>query len=169
MNKTLTKLGYMLLFLMTLVFMVTEVQAKKRQSAKVPDTIEATGSHVFIFSPRSLTWTLYDPEGYLIRSGHAVGGQSYCPDIGRGCRTPSGYFRVYDKQGAYFKSSKYPLPRGGAPMPYAMFFHRDFAIHGSNSVPKRNASHGCIRVYNKDAKWLSSAMPMGTRVIVRPY
>ncbi len=127
------------------------------------------GRKVFVFDPRALTWKIYS-NGRLIRSGHAVGGKSYCPDIHRGCRTPVGTFHIYSKAGPNFISSKFPPPHGGAHMPWAMFFHGGYAIHGSNEVPNHNASHGCIRVYPSDAKWMNTHfLPMGTTVIVRPY
>jgi len=123
----------------------------------------------FVFSPRSLTWKAYD-NGRLVRSGRASGGKGYCPDVRRRCRTPVGHFRVNAKRGAGCKSSKYPLPNGGAKMPYCMFFYRGYAIHGSNNVPNHNASHGCIRVHPPAAKWLNhNFLRMGTRVIVKPY
>lgn len=127
--------------------------------------IATAGSKVFKFSNSGLNWTVTE-NGRVIRSGHGVGGKSYCPDIKRGCRTPVGSFRIYSKAGPHFKSSIYPRPRGGAPMPWAMFFRGHYAIHGSNDVPNRPASHGCIRVYPSDARWLSHNLPIGTKVIV---
>ncbi len=58
-----------------------------------------------------------------------------------------------------------------------MFFYRGFAIHGSNEVPGRNASHGCVRVYKEDAQWLNEEfidLPPKTgtnvtKVIIQPY
>ena len=47
-----------------------------------------------------------------------------------------------------------------------MYFHRGWAIHGSNSVPAYPASHGCVRVSRADAKWLFDRLPIGTTVIV---
>lgn len=126
-------------------------------------------STVFEFSPRHLRWKAYR-NGRLVRSGRASGGKGYCPDVRRRCRTPIGNFRVYRKQGPGCHSSKYPLPRGGAPMPYCMHFYRGYAIHGSNNVPNYNASHGCIRVPPSDARWLNrNFMRIGTRVIVKSY
>lgn len=139
-------------------------------SLSVQASRHAYGSRVFVFSPRSLSWVVYNGDGSVVRSGHAVGGRGYCPDLGRSCHTPVGTFRVYSKAGPYFKSSRFPLPYGGAPMPWAMFFHRGFAIHGSNEVPNYNASHGCIRVHPSDARWLNTeGLPMGTRVVVKSY
>lgn len=42
------------------------------------------------------------------------------------------------------------------------YFYRGWAIHGSNSVPARPASHGCVRVTRADAKYLLRAIGIGT-------
>jgi hypothetical protein len=124
--------------------------------------------HVFVAPPEKITeknivkinlthgtWGAYDSEGTLVNSGHISGGKSYCPDIGKACKTATGTFTVYDKRGAKCKSKIFPVGKGGAPMPYCMFFHQGYAMHGSNSVPNYNASHGCIRMSPTDAKWLN--------------
>ncbi len=46
------------------------------------------------------------------------------------------------------------------------YFYKGWAIHGSNSVPAYPASHGCTRVTRTDAKWLLTAIGVGTRVYV---
>jgi len=44
------------------------------------------------------------------------------------------------------------------------YFYRGWAIHGSNSVPARPASHGCVRVTRTDAKYLLNALKIGMSV-----
>lgn len=100
------------------------------------------------------TWAAYDSQGQLVNSGRVSGGRSFCSDINKKCKTATGTFKVYDKRGANCKSKIFPVGKGGAPMPYCMFFHQGFAMHGSNAVPNYNASHGCIRMKPADAKWL---------------
>jgi lipoprotein-anchoring transpeptidase ErfK/SrfK len=139
------------------------------QTASFPQKIPASGKNVFIFEPKKTSWAAYNHEGELIKTGKASGGKRYCADIRRGCKTPSGQFSIYAKRGASCKSSKFPVGRGGAPMPYCSFFHGGFAIHGSNHVPNYNASHGCIRVIPSAAKWLQEFLHYGATVIVRPY
>jgi len=130
----------------------------------------ASRSGTFTYNPRTLTWTATSSNGKIIRTGRGSGGKHYCPDIHRSCRTPTGTFHVRSKGGAGCKSSRYPVGRGGAPMPYCMFFSKYYAVHGSYDVPNYNASHGCIRVHPSDARWLSSNfMSIGTRVVVKPY
>ncbi len=127
------------------------------------------GGKVFIFDPKTLIWSAYD-HGDLVRSGRGSGGQNYCADSHHACHTPVGVFKVWRKGGADCKSSMYPLPHGGAPMQYCMFFSKYYAVHGSNEVRPFNASHGCIRILPSEAAWLSkNFMDIGTTVVVKPY
>lgn len=152
---------------------------KKRRSSGVryrgakrafPSRISPPGVRLFIFSPRKRAWAAYLPNGRLVGYGRASGGASWCRDIGRSCRTPRGTYRIYSKGSAGCRSSRYPKPRGGAPMPYCMFFSKYYAIHGSPDVPNRNASHGCIRVKPRAARWLShNFITIGTRVVITSY
>ncbi len=130
----------------------------------------AFANKVFVFDPQRTAWYAYD-NGELVGSGAASGGSNYCRDIHRVCHTPQGVFHVQSKGSASCKSSIYPIGRGGAPMPYCMFFSKNYAIHGSNEVPAgRNASHGCIRVHPSAAAWLShNFIDIGTTVVVKPY
>ena len=126
--------------------------------------------NTFIYNPKTLTWKAVDGEGQVIRTGKGSGGRHYCPDIRRGCKTPTGVYAVYSKGNAKCRSSRYPIGRGGSPMPYCMFFTKNFAIHGSYEVPNYNASHGCVRVKPSDANWLShNFVEIGTKVIIKPY
>ena len=127
-------------------------------------------ANTVVFSPRNHTWTAINDSGHVVRSGSASGGSGYCKDIHRSCRTPVGTYSVWSKGSASCRSSRYPLPHGGARMPYCMFFSKYYAIHGSDDVPNYNASHGCIRVHPSDAYWLSkNFVHIGTTVKVKPY
>lgn len=140
----------------------------KKMSNKRSSFIGGSGK-TFVFDPKSLSWAAY-ANGSLINSGRASGGRFYCSDIHRPCKTPVGVFRVGHKGGPDCKSSKYPIGKGNAPMPWCMFFKGGFAIHGSWSVPGYNASHGCIRVPPSDARWLNqNFMSPGTKVVVKSY
>lgn len=130
----------------------------------------ASSSNTFIFNPNTLVWKAVNSRGKVVRTGRGSGGKRYCKDVGRACKTPSGTYRVISKRGANCRSSRYPVGRGGAPMPYCMFYSKYYAIHGSPDVPNYNASHGCIRVKTQDARWLyHHFIGIGTRVVVRPY
>lgn len=127
----------------------------------------ATGRKVIIVNLGMLAFGAYDESGHLVHWGPASGGRGWCPDLGRGCHSPVGSFAIYNKGGAGCVSSKYPLGEGGAPMPYCMFFHGNYALHGSPLVPGFNASHGCIRMFTQDAEWLNEEFAdIGTQVIV---
>jgi L,D-transpeptidase ErfK/SrfK len=146
--------------------------------APFDQTIEAPGQTLIIVSPKKNAWGAYNASGNLVRWGPASTGQNWCSDIDRGCRTPKGSYHFYNAGGADCISSKFPIPYGGAPMPYCMFFHGGYAIHGSFNVPGYNASHGCVRTLIEDAKWLryqfielpkASNNYVGTKIIVESY
>lgn len=122
---------------------------------------DVTGGKYIIVSLGQLAFGAYGEDGQLQYWGPISSGQSYCRDVRRGCKTPTGQFAIYNKGGAGCASSKYPLGRGGAPMPYCMFFHKGYALHGSNDVPGYNASHGCVRLFTNDAKWLNKEFTAG--------
>lgn len=141
-----------------------------RPSYHFADTRPATGKNVFIFDPKQYAWAAYSPEGKLLKTGYAAGGASYCSDIKSPCRTPVGTFSVHREGGPNCKSSKFPIGKGGAPMPHCAFFKGGYAVHGSYDVPPANVSHGCIRVTPSAARWLdSNVLDPGSTVIVKPY
>ncbi len=132
--------------------------------------IASDGTKTIIFSYDANAWGAYDEHGQLVRWGPASGGKSYCPDVGTHCRTPAGTYAVYAKQGPDCISTKFPVGEGGAPMPYCMFFNGGYALHGSFDVPGYHASHGCVRLFIEDARWINEEFTPGgrTRVIVLP-
>ena len=147
---------------------VNEAYAEVESSPSILN--QQFANNTFVFSPRSLSWKAINDRGQVVRSGRGSGGRGYCPDIHRGCRTPTGTFNVISKGGPGCKSSRFPVGKGGAPMPYCMFFSRYYAVHGSYEVPNYNASHGCIRIDPSEARWLSNNfMHIGTRVVVQSY
>jgi len=121
----------------------------------------------------TLKYTLggaYDRDGHLIRAGLATAGGHWCDDVKRPCRTGVGTFRINSLGSASCKSTLYPKPKGGAPMPYCMFFNGHQGLHGSAYVFEGNGSHGCVRVRVEDAEWIRfNFANIGTKVIVRPY
>lgn len=50
-------------------------------------------------------------------------------------------------------------------MPWCMYFHGGFALHGSYEVPGFNASHGCIRMFVPDAEWLNQEFTNGEKEV----
>jgi hypothetical protein len=65
-----------------------------------------------------------------------------------GYNTPNGSYRP-ERLARQWYSSKYDW----SPMPYSIFFHGGYAIHGSYEVSRlgRPASHGCIRLHPANA------------------
>jgi lipoprotein-anchoring transpeptidase ErfK/SrfK len=67
----------------------------------------------------------------------------------KGFKTPKGKY-----QPIFIKKMHYSKQYNGAPMPYAVFFHKGYAMHGTSSVKRlgRRASHGCVRLRTSNAK-----------------
>lgn len=136
-----------------------------------PYQIKTNGQKVIFIDPSVLAWGAYDSSGELVRWGPASLGSHFCADLGQRCHSPIGTFHVYRKGSADCKSTKFPLLRGGAPMPYCMFFYRGFALHGEpNGLPSDHASHGCVRLFVEDAEWLNKQfVEIGTLIVIEPY
>lgn len=154
------------------------VNTRTMDLAPLYQKIDAPGRKTIIVDLPKFAWGAYDSSGNLVNWGPVSGGRGYCPDIHGRCRTPVGKFAIYAKGGGNCKSTKFPVGKGGAPMPFCMFFHGGYALHGSPEVPGYHASHGCVRMFYPDARWLnqefidlpnSSNGYKGTQVIVRPY
>lgn len=137
-------------------------------SSRLPHQI-ASKEKMVLVDPNVHAWGAYQ-DGSLVKAGLATAGNNWCPDIGRPCRTSSGTFRIYSLGSAGCKSKIYPRPRGGAPMPYCMYFHGGQGLHGSYEVVEGNVSHGCVRMHVADAEWLRfNFANVGTKVVVKPY
>ncbi len=91
-----------------------------------------------------------------VRTYTATQMRSGNPDLGKITRT--GNFRIYWKNKDHISSIF------GTPMPYAMFFDGDNAIHESGFSTR--GSHGCLNVRQVDAKKLWNHAPVGTPVSV---
>ena len=85
----------------------------------------------------------------------------------RGLGTPSGVFRPQMLARRWFSRRYY-----NSPMPYAIFFHRGYAIHGTYELSRLGgpASHGCVRLHPHDAAILFSLVlqegARNTRIVV---
>lgn len=117
--------------------------------------IQAPGEKMIVVDPEVLAWAAYDSSGRLVRWGPVSAGRDYCNDIDETCRTHEGEYRIYSLGSSDCFSRKFPLPDGGAPMPYCMYFNGGQALHGEpNGLPGYHDSHGCVRLYVNDAEWL---------------
>jgi lipoprotein-anchoring transpeptidase ErfK/SrfK len=87
----------------------------------------------------------------------------------RGYRTPIGTFRPLRLERVWY-STVYD----NAPMPYSVFFHRGYAIHGTIEISKlgRPVSHGCVRLHPDNARMLFELIRRygrsATTIVVRP-
>ncbi len=63
--------------------------------------------------------------------------------------TPLGFYSA-EWLSRYHRSRKYDW----APMPWSVFFHKGYAIHGTTEIKRlgRPASHGCVRLHPENAK-----------------
>ncbi len=132
-----------------------------------PDFMSTSGKKLVIVNLGLHAFAAYNEEGYLVHWGPVSGGKGWCSDVNQKCETAVGSFRVVQMQGPECVSKKFPVETGGgAPMPYCMHYYRGFALHGS-TLPGFHASHGCIRLFFKDAEWLNKQfLTVGTRVVV---
>lgn len=85
----------------------------------------------------------------------------------RGYITPRGTWRPKRMHTMWY-SRKYDM----SPMPYSIFYHGGYAIHGTNAISRlgRPASHGCVRLHPNNAKKLFSMVkqvgPGNVRIVV---
>jgi hypothetical protein len=84
-----------------------------------------------------------------------------------GFGTPSGSYSPQRLERTYFSKKYY-----NSPMPYSIFFHGGYAIHGSYEIARLGgpASHGCVRLHPSNAATLFSLVKQhgagNTRIVV---
>ncbi|HEX4665619.1 MAG TPA: L,D-transpeptidase [Chthoniobacterales bacterium] len=134
----------------------------------------------------SIEIDLRDQTAYLIRNGRAV--LSTPISSGRsGHFTETGSFKVIEKERNHFSTlygriedargntivadadADMPVPRGcrfvPAPMPYFVRFNSATGLH-AGYLPGYPASHGCVRLPEKNAIAIFNAVKVGTPVTV---
>ncbi len=167
-------------FFLSMLFLSVSVSFARSNQPPLPMTIDAPGEKLILVDPRVHAWGAYTADGQLVRWGLATAGANWCKDIKQPCRTKTGVFRIYSMGDSDCISTRFPIPRGGAPMPYCMYFNGFQALHGypSAHVVAGNISHGCVRLHVSDAKWIryqfaegpdDSNYYRGTLVVIRPY
>jgi len=81
--------------------------------------------------------------------------------------TPAGEWRPY-RMHKMWHSRKYEM----APMPFAVFYHGGYAVHGTTAVSRLGtpASHGCVRLETANAETFYTLVkelgPGNTRIVV---
>jgi len=132
-----------LLFALFILFFGLEVAEAKKQIV-----VDLSKQEAFAYE-----------NGRLVFSGWVSTGKP-------GHRTPTGYFRVLEKDIDHV-SSKYPRPNGGAKMHYALRINNyGIAMH-LGYVPNYPASHGCIRMQNGFAQKMYHWANVGTPVLIK--
>lgn len=155
-----------------------ELNGDWKKSTDLLDKI-SDNEKVVIWAPELLAWAAYK-NGKLINWGPGLGGADRCKDKAGLCRTPSGIFEALIKKGYNHHSDLYPKGCKGKDcswMPYAVRVREDgLSMHGSKWFIGHHASHGCVRLFTKDAKWLNQKFfdyktkdRSGTKVIFLPY
>jgi lipoprotein-anchoring transpeptidase ErfK/SrfK len=85
----------------------------------------------------------------------------------KGYGTPVGTYRPQRLERHWFSRKYY-----NAPMPYSIFFHKGYAIHGTTDLARLGgvASHGCVRLNPSNAAALFALVEKqgmkGTRIVV---
>ncbi len=74
-------------------------------------------------------------------------------------KTPRGKFRIQWRISGWRESDLGKLYN-------PLYFDGGFAIHGSQSVPAKNVSHGCVRISIETSIWFFDSIKNGTPVIV---
>ena len=97
----------------------------------------------------------------LIGKGGKVTRAIHVSTAAPGHVTPSGHFHIYRKE---LMSWSKPFQVW---LPYASYFYGGDAFHQYPSVPGYPASHGCIRIFDRDAIVVYQFATVGTRVAVR--
>lgn len=142
-----------------------------------PRYIESDGEKTIFVSQKQLAFGAYDEQGQLVWWGPISSGSGLCGAADGNCLTPTGTFRIIRKQDIDCISTVFPRRangiNGGAIMPYCMHFFRGFALHGSEVVPGYRDSHGCVRLFIEDARWLNEefinlpgGQEKGTKVVI---
>ena len=144
---------FLLLFTFLFAFLtfVTPVKAQIITSEKLI-TIDTSKQMLYVWD-----------GGRLINQSPVSTGMYYTPTV-------KGDFRIYKKYEKQNMSGSYPPypPYFLKDVPYVMYFHKAYALHGAfwhNKFGTR-VSHGCVNQPVAFSKWLFEWAPMGTRVMV---
>lgn len=146
---------------------VEEVKTElSNESSEITGTVV---SNLIIINSKNNTLRYYI-NGKLERSYSCATGKS-------SSATPTGKFSVYNKivNRPYYKEN---IPGGDPRNPLGKRWMgldcygtqgTTYGIHGTNNESSigKNASHGCIRMHNKDVESLYEIVPKGTTVIIQ--
>jgi hypothetical protein len=128
--------------------------------SEAPGARELGYAHVEVDLDHQVLLLVDDSDGIRVLPISSGSGEPFVDDGQTSIAyTPRGRFLVYDKE----------IGWGHGPLGsvyYANFISGGVAIHGSPSVPKQPASHGCIRIPMFAAREVSKLLTVGTIVLV---
>ena len=78
----------------------------------------------------------------------------------RGRRTPDGLFHIWLRNQHQYSYLFHE------PMPFSLFFHGDYALHGTYSDVRKGGSNGCVNLTVDDSRKLFSMMGLGDAVYI---
>ena len=145
--------------------MVLRIPAPGSPEAAAPSGLTASNPAAPVSTGKLILVVLREQRVYAYQDGQLV--KSFVVSTGLP-RTPTvrGQFRVYVKYRSQTMSGPgYYLPN----VPYVMYFHRDYGLHGTywHSNFGRPMSRGCVNLRTPDAQWLYNWAEVGTPVHVR--
>lgn len=136
-----------------------EAEILEKASLKPGDFAWRENASSIVGAPRLLV-SITDQRAYLYR-GDALVAVTTVSTGRKGHTTPTGTFRITEKQAVHF-SNKYD----NAPMPHMQRLTNDgIALH-AGYIPGRPASHGCVRLPAKFAAALFKVTRVGTPVTI---
>jgi peptidoglycan hydrolase-like protein with peptidoglycan-binding domain len=140
---------------------LTAAVFEKMKEATVPTAKYDGGAHVEVDISRQVLFVVDDTGqvGLIVPVSTGNGEKYYDKTTGKWevASTPRGTFKFYNKING---TRVAPLGQ----LYYPSYFKGGWAVHGSNSIPPKPASHGCVRVpRGADAK-LFKLMPRGMEI-----
>lgn len=117
--------------------------------------VSILGNRVYVRSGKKVLYTMYASAGRI------VNGKSL---------TPRGTYHTNSYHPYRFSEALYPVGWIGQlylfhSVPTHMWSNQ-FIVSEAKKLGKMPASHGCVRLSIKDAKWLHDHVPYGTKVII---
>lgn len=130
---------------------------EKKQSKPALKPVNAVGERKLTIFLDSQIFQ-YAEDGMLVRHGPISSGSPEHP-------TPSGSFKIQSKNKNKRSSSYTNYYNQNTPMPYSLQFHGPYFIH-EGYLPGNPASHGCVRLSYKDAKFLFERTRVGDAIVI---
>ncbi len=145
----------------TVLVAATEALAQERKAAQVESAAQASQSPV-----RRIVVSILDRKLALIENGRAV--KIYAVAVGgKASPSPVGEFKIVHRiaQPTYYAPGKIIPPGRSNPLGtrWLGLSQKGYGIHGTNEPGSigRNASHGCIRMRNRDVEELFELVRSG--------